>query len=466
VAEYMKDHVEGAGGELTRLANEYAAAIKKTEGAQGGNSLAAQRARYDAMIRYNQAVLALADSYGVAVDAVAILDAAADLYARRQTQASRLAREGINREAVAHMNVVPAIESQAAALVRLEAQQRRATLASISLGYKAARARYQEARDASASAGGGSDVGKQIAERQQEWERDRVNSAKRAALEIRYWEQDQQEWIADNAAKLTPELQKEFSDRTAAAKAQAEQVKETDAGLAKDLLSAEAEYQQEKASIATDESLSEEERTAKLAILDRENAERVQRAQETAALEAEMREQERQREIQQMREAGAAGGQAFAEEMAKAFEEMQRQEQRRHDQMMRDKDSGKHGFDQIFDGAIEKGRELLLITGSLATGALPVGTNPYAPLPGQHVPGAGYDQGGVVPGPIGAPQIAVVHGGERITPPNRPASGGGSGITVLITGPVYATTAQEAQRAGEGIGRGIRMGAKSGGISL
>ena len=28
-----------------------------------------------------------------------------------------------------------------------------------------------------------------------------------------------------------------------------------------------------------------------------------------------------------------------------------------------------------------------------------------------------YDQGGIVPGPLGKPQLAIVHGGEIITPP-------------------------------------------------
>jgi hypothetical protein len=34
----------------------------------------------------------------------------------------------------------------------------------------------------------------------------------------------------------------------------------------------------------------------------------------------------------------------------------------------------------------------------------------------------GFAEGGVVPGPKGAPQLAMVHGGESITPPDK--SGG------------------------------------------
>ena len=40
----------------------------------------------------------------------------------------------------------------------------------------------------------------------------------------------------------------------------------------------------------------------------------------------------------------------------------------------------------------------------------------------------GFEHGGVVPGPTGSPQLAVVHGGETITPPG----GGSSGLTIQI----------------------------------
>jgi tape measure domain-containing protein len=36
-----------------------------------------------------------------------------------------------------------------------------------------------------------------------------------------------------------------------------------------------------------------------------------------------------------------------------------------------------------------------------------------------HFSVSGYEKGGVVPGPVGAPQLAVVHGGETITPPGQ-----------------------------------------------
>jgi TP901 family phage tail tape measure protein len=45
-----------------------------------------------------------------------------------------------------------------------------------------------------------------------------------------------------------------------------------------------------------------------------------------------------------------------------------------------------------------------------------------------------FQSGGVVPGKIGQPQMAIVHGGERISPPSGLRVGGGAGIVVNITG--------------------------------
>lgn len=47
----------------------------------------------------------------------------------------------------------------------------------------------------------------------------------------------------------------------------------------------------------------------------------------------------------------------------------------------------------------------------------------------------GFQSGGMVPGPTGAPQLAVVHGGERVLTPEQQKGGGG--ITVIIQGNVY-----------------------------
>lgn len=46
----------------------------------------------------------------------------------------------------------------------------------------------------------------------------------------------------------------------------------------------------------------------------------------------------------------------------------------------------------------------------------------------------GFAEGGVVPGPIGAPMLAVVHGGETVIPTG---GSGGGGVTLVFNGPIY-----------------------------
>jgi hypothetical protein len=50
----------------------------------------------------------------------------------------------------------------------------------------------------------------------------------------------------------------------------------------------------------------------------------------------------------------------------------------------------------------------------------------------------GFDQGGVVPGRIGAPRLAVVHGGETITPPGRSSGGGQPIVNIQIKGDILS----------------------------
>ncbi|KKM25521.1 hypothetical protein LCGC14_1594120, partial [marine sediment metagenome] len=45
----------------------------------------------------------------------------------------------------------------------------------------------------------------------------------------------------------------------------------------------------------------------------------------------------------------------------------------------------------------------------------------------------GYQHGGIVPGPVGQPTLALVHGGERVTPA---ASAGGQSIAVTVSAPI------------------------------
>lgn len=51
-------------------------------------------------------------------------------------------------------------------------------------------------------------------------------------------------------------------------------------------------------------------------------------------------------------------------------------------------------------------------------------------LGGIHIPG--FAEGGTVPGQLGAPTLAVVHGGERIIPVGRSDSGGGTQVIQLV----------------------------------
>lgn len=57
-----------------------------------------------------------------------------------------------------------------------------------------------------------------------------------------------------------------------------------------------------------------------------------------------------------------------------------------------------------------------------------------------------FDTGGIVPGPINQPQLAMVHGGERITPVGRAdsgGSGGGGGLTLNVNIGLYAGSEAE-----------------------
>ena len=74
-----------------------------------------------------------------------------------------------------------------------------------------------------------------------------------------------------------------------------------------------------------------------------------------------------------------------------------------------------------------------------------VGSLPWAGTQG--IPPS-FQGGGIVPGPIGMPVPATVHGGEKITPPGQ--SGGTFNITVNLVGGGGAPYAQ-----GEAMGRGI-----------
>jgi len=82
----------------------------------------------------------------------------------------------------------------------------------------------------------------------------------------------------------------------------------------------------------------------------------------------------------------------------------------------------------------------------------PAGTQTTTPAPpgiGQYV--AGYAEGGIVPGPMGAPQLAMVHGGETITP-----AGESGNITVNFTQPVFFDREDQMNKFVDMIRKGIQ----------
>lgn len=63
----------------------------------------------------------------------------------------------------------------------------------------------------------------------------------------------------------------------------------------------------------------------------------------------------------------------------------------------------------------------------------------------------GFATGGIVPGPIGSPQLALVHGGEEVVPHGKTQIGGssGSGVTINVSVGLYAGSEIEKRRIGE-----------------
>ena len=74
-------------------------------------------------------------------------------------------------------------------------------------------------------------------------------------------------------------------------------------------------------------------------------------------------------------------------------------------------------------------------------------------MPSFDIPG--FASGGIVPGPIGQPQLAVVHGGENIQTPEQQQSGNGGGIQIgNIT--INANSRAEGEAAANGFNDRLR----------
>lgn len=85
---------------------------------------------------------------------------------------------------------------------------------------------------------------------------------------------------------------------------------------------------------------------------------------------------------------------------------------------------------QPIQDAIDKVETLINKVKSIPTPDLPS----LPSLPSFSLPG--FDSGGVVPGPVGRPTLAVVHGGETILPTHRGGASGGTQIVIQVTQPL------------------------------
>lgn len=66
----------------------------------------------------------------------------------------------------------------------------------------------------------------------------------------------------------------------------------------------------------------------------------------------------------------------------------------------------------------------------------------------------GFAEGGIVPGYLGQPQLAMVHGGERIIPNSSSMRGGGSSVNISITGNTFGKE-QDMRTLAEMVGREV-----------
>jgi hypothetical protein len=371
------------------------------------------------------------------------------------------------------------MKARGAAIV---ASRRNQTMANIR-ALRAERAELAAQIDAAraSGAGSGADIGAQMARRNADEARRRSEDARMAALDIQSWNRDQNQWIARNEAGLSEEMQAQFAARTAAAQAEADRIKETNAKLAMDLLGVEKWYQSEAARIAKIKD--DDERARQQGILEEEYNDKRNDLQARAELEAQIAEERKQAEIEAMRQAGAAGGSAFVDQLVARWEEVDGKLRTMLDHwipevgkpweaMIEGTDDaslnmsttfgpGTKWFTGPIDAAetLEEKIRLIADAGREALNEL----NKLQSAGNQHGL-AQYQTGGFVAGPMNKPQLAVVHGGEEIIPTNRAA--GGSGIIVQMLGPVYTSSPAQAEAVGMDLGRGIQQALRTRGLNI
>jgi hypothetical protein len=73
-------------------------------------------------------------------------------------------------------------------------------------------------------------------------------------------------------------------------------------------------------------------------------------------------------------------------------------------------------------------------------------------MSGTEVGDLGFAHGGIVPGPVGQPVLATVHGGERIVPRSGvDGGGGGGGATINFYGDLTVDSDERVQQLADQI---------------
>jgi len=290
------------------------------------------------------------------------------------------------------------------------------------------------------SARGMIDTARQVTEFLADQEQTRARNAEDSLKKTAWSFIDANQWIDDNAAEMTEEMAVQFRARNEAAKKAADETAQYDVRLAAEIMAAEEWYQEE--ALRVSKITDEKERAAAAGILEREMADRTGRAREVSEMERRWAEEDKAARIAEMREAGAAAGDAMADELLislkknnadynrewEAIQKSQRILAREQlwDVIPKDAQTSYDGIvrtwskaDEIFDPAIEGAEELLKLLDEIR------GKVPGIPAASPGLPAERYEHGGVVPGY--GPRWAVLEGGEVVLPPPRPGASRSAG---------------------------------------